>query len=86
MEFEFNAEKSAANQRKHGLDFVEAQMLWSDTDRVVVPARTENEVRWLAIGQIDGVLYSAVFTYRGDRIRLISARRSRQEEAAIYEG
>jgi uncharacterized DUF497 family protein len=38
------------------------------------------------IGRIDGKHYSAVITYREQRIRLISVRRSRQEEVAIYEG
>lgn len=86
MELEFDPEKSAANQRKHGTNFVEAQLLWADTDRVEVPARTEDEVRWVVIGQINGALHSAVITYRGDTIRLISVRRSRHEEARLYEG
>lgn len=86
MEFEYDPVKSKANQRKHGIDFTEAQALWLDVSRVEVPARTEDEPRWLVIGRIEDTYYSAVMTYRDDRVRLISARRSRKEEVAIYEG
>ena len=86
MEFEYDPRKSAANLRKHGIDFVAAQKLWDDPDRVEVPARIEDEPGWLVIGRIDGKHYSAVITFRGEKTRLISVRRSRQEEAAIYEG
>lgn len=73
------------NHRKHGIDFTDAQLLWHDPDRVEIPARTEEEPRWLVTGRIDDMYYSAVMTYREDRIRLISVRRSRKEEVAIYE-
>jgi hypothetical protein len=53
--------------------------------RVEVPARTVDEPRWLVIGQISGKYWSAVVTYREARIRIISVRRSRDEEVAIYE-
>lgn len=85
MEFEFDAGKSAANLEKHGIDFAAAQSLWNDPMRVEVPARTVDEPRWLVIGQIDGKHWSAVVTHRQQRIRIISVRRSRGEEVAIYE-
>lgn len=85
MEFEFDPRKSAANERKHGIDFVEAQALWDDPDQLEIPARTEDEARFLVIGVIAGKYWSAVITYRDDRIRIISARRSRKEEVEIYE-
>lgn len=86
MEFEFDPEKSAANHAKHGLDFVQAQALWEDSMRIEVPARTEDEPRWLVIGRIGSQHFSAVVTYRQERVRIISVRRSRAEEVAIYEG
>lgn len=86
MEFEFDPRKSASNQDKHGVGFVEAQRLWQDVLRIEVPARTQDEPRWLVIGQIDGRHWSAVVTYRDGRTRIISVRRSREEEVAIYEG
>ena len=85
MEFEFDPDKSSANEAKHGISFTEAEVLWNDPLRVEVPARTVGEARWLVIGQIEGRHWSAVVTYRDERIRLISARRSRDEEMAIYE-
>jgi len=85
MTFEYDPKKSAENKRKHGLDFEEAQALWADTNLVEVPARTDDEPRWLVVGDIDGKHWSAVITRRGDNIRLISVRRSRDEEVAIYE-
>jgi uncharacterized protein len=86
VEFEFDPAKSDANLGKHGIDFVAAQALWDDPLRVEVPARTVDEPRWLVIGQISGTHWSAVVTYRGERVRLISVRRSRVEEVEIYEG
>lgn len=86
MEFEFDPQKSQSNQQKHGIDFVEAQQLWTDVDRIGIPARTEDEARFLVIGKIRGKHWSAVITYRGTRVRIISVRRARVEEVAIYEG
>jgi uncharacterized protein len=84
--FEFDPDKSAENKRKHGIDFEVAQRLWADARLVEIPARTTDEPRWLLIGKIDEKHWSAVITRRGDNIRLISVRRSRDEEVAIYEG
>ena len=86
MEFEFDPEKSEANRRKHGIDFRQAQALWGDPDLIEIPARTTDEPRYLVVGRIEGRHWSGVITYRGDRIRIISVRRSRNEEVAIYEG
>ena len=86
MEFEFDPRKSASNKRKHGLDFVEAQELWDDPDLIEIPARTEDEPRFMVIGRIESKHWSGIVTYRDERIRIISARRSRPEEIAIYEG
>ena len=83
--FEFDAAKSESNRAKHGIDFIEAQSLWSDPMLLEIPAKTEDEPRFLAVGQIDGKHWSAVITYRGSRIRLISVRRARTEEVAFYE-
>ena len=86
MEFEFDPAKSASNLRKHGIDFTTVQELWQDVMRVEVPARTVDEPRWLVIGQIGGKHWSVVVTYREQLARIISARRSRKEEVALYEG
>ena len=84
-EFEFDETKSKGNKEKHGIDFIEIQELWEDPDRVEIPARTEDEQRSLIIGKIENIIWSAVITYREDKIRIISARRSREKEKFIYE-
>lgn len=85
LAFEFDESKSRANLEKHGIDFVQAQALWSDPDLIEIPAVTVDEPRLLVIGRIDGKHWSAVITYRNENIRIISVRRSRSEEVAIYE-
>lgn len=85
MNFEYDEAKSRANDAKHGIDFVSAQDLWKDPQRVEIPARTEGEPRWLVIGRMAGKHWSAVITRREERIRIISVRRSRVEEVTLYE-
>jgi uncharacterized DUF497 family protein len=86
MDFEFDLQKSRLNKSKHGVDFREAQHLWKDPLRLVIPARTTDEPRYLLIGKISERHWSAVFTHRGEAIRLTSVRRSRKEEIELYEG
>jgi uncharacterized DUF497 family protein len=83
--FEFDAAKSESNRTKHGIDFFEAQGLWSDPMLLEIPAKTDDELRCLVIGLMDGKHWSAVITYRGANVRLISVRRARTEEVALYE-
>jgi uncharacterized DUF497 family protein len=85
MEFEFDPRKSERNRAKHGIDFAEAQALWSDPGWTEIPATTSDEPRFLVIGKIGRKLWSAVVTYRAGRTRIISVRRSRREEADLYE-
>lgn len=85
MKFEFDREKSDTDKEKHGLDFVAAQALWDDPDLLEIPAKTTDEPRFLVIGRIAGKHWSGVITYRDDKIRIISVRRSRIEEVALYE-
>lgn len=85
MKFEHDPEKSIENKRKHGIDFEQAQALWVDSALIEIPARTSDERRWLLIGKIDEKHWSTVVTRREENIRLISVRRSRNEEVRIYE-
>ena len=85
MEFEFDLRKSNANRAKHGIDFVAAQALWLDEDRIEILARTQDEPRWLVVGKIAGRHWTAIITAREERVRIISARKSRPGEVAIYE-
>lgn len=85
MDFEFDPDKSATNLKKHGIDFPEAQTLWEDADRLLVPARTQGEARYMLVGKMGQKHWSAIFTYRGEAIRIISVRRARKEEVDAYE-
>lgn len=85
MEFEFDERKSTANKAKHGIDFFEAQALWDDVDLLEIPAKPLDEPRSIVIGKAGGKHWSAVITRRGNRIRIISVRRSRHEERDLYE-
>jgi len=83
--FEFDDLKSKSNFQKHGIDFIEAQALWNDSNLLEIPAKTLDEPRFLIIGRIKQKHWSAVITYRNGTIRLISVRRSRAEEVTLYE-
>ncbi len=85
IDFEYDHAKSLSNLKKHGIDFENAKMIWDDPNFIEVPARVQNEPRFLVIGRIGEKLWSAVITYHHDRIRIISVRRARSEEEAIYE-
>lgn len=83
--FEYDQNKSQSNLEKHGIDFIEAQKLWNDPNLLEIPARTQDESRFLVIAKIDERHWSGVITYRQPNIRIISIRRSRAEEIALYE-
>ncbi|HMG05817.1 MAG TPA: BrnT family toxin [Chthoniobacterales bacterium] len=84
MQFEFDPRKSDINKAKHGIDFVEAQTLWK-SKIILLGAKNISEKRYLAIGTIEGLHWSAIITYRGSAIRIISVRRSTQAEIDTYE-
>ncbi len=83
--FEYDLEKSQRNQSKHGIDFERAQLLWDDPKRVEIQAKSTTESRFMVIGKIDGKCWSAIATYRNEKIRIISVRRSRNDEVEFYE-
>lgn len=83
--FEFDKTKSDANIKKHGIDFREAQKLWKDPKLLEIEAKSEKERRYIVIGRIEEKVWSAVITYREDKIRIISVRRSRATEVELYE-
>ena len=85
MEFEYDPAKSRANVQKHGIDFEDAQDLWRDSGLLILPSRLTKEPRLLAIGKILDRHWTAVFTERAGKVRLISVRRSRVEERSLYD-
>ncbi len=84
VQFEWDEAKSAANLAKHGIDFPDAIFLWTDPQRLTLPSRDPRESRELVIGSIAGVYWTAIATQRGQRVRIISVRRSRDNEKKLY--
>lgn len=74
IEFEFDKRKSQINKNKHGINFIEAQAIWEDSNRIEIPAKTIDEERSLLIGRIADKYWSAILTYRGEKVRIISVR------------
>lgn len=83
--FEFDHAKSQSKLAKHGIDFVDARALWNDPAAIEVPAKLKDEPRFMVIGQIGGKYWPSIVAYREASVRIISVRRSRAEEMAIYE-
>ena len=86
MIFEWDLDKSITNKAKHDIDFASTKTLWSDVNRVEIHASHPVEDRWILIGKKDSKIWTAIFTLRGNTIRIISARRSRKKEVDLYEG
>jgi uncharacterized DUF497 family protein len=86
MYFEYDPAKSASNLSKHGIDFDQAKALWEDPWMLEAPAKTEDEPRFISIGKVEGKYWAAIWTPRGDAVRIISVRRARKEEIGYYEG
>jgi uncharacterized DUF497 family protein len=86
MPFEWDPPKSIANKEKHGIDFETAKRLWSDENRVEIHALHSMEERWILIGKKEDKLWTAIYTWRGNTIRIISVRRSREKEVDLYDG
>ena len=82
--FEFDKNKSESNKRKHGIDFESARKLWEDLNRIEIPARWVDEPWFLLIARLDEDIWSAIFTLRKNRIRIVSVRKSRDDEKEIY--
>src|SRR6266498_868301 len=84
IRFEFDLTKSAINNAKHGVRLEEAQQLWKEAS-VIVEARSKDEPRFMVIGKIGERFFTCIFTERQGVIRLISLRRSRDDEKKIYD-
>jgi len=84
MTFEFDPNKSAANLAKHQIDFIRAQGLWLDPDGLTIPVKSRTETRDVLIAKLDGEIWAAVFTVRGESLRLISVRRAHEDEKIAY--
>ena len=81
--FQWHAAKSVANLAKHGIDFNDASMVFYEP-HVVLKSSYSLEQRWIAIGEFETRVIAVIFTYRNNEIRIISARRARENEERAY--
>ena len=87
MGFEWNAYKARVNLRKHGVDFSDAATVFDDPLAVTLPEEGGEESRFVTIGSdAEGHLLVVVYAWRGDAIRIISAREATPRERRQYEG
>lgn len=84
--FEWDQNKSAENQEKHGVAFSLAQYAFADPRRVITEdlAHSDDETRYFCFGEVEGGILTVRFTYRGGVIRIIGAGYWRKGKA-IYE-
>jgi uncharacterized DUF497 family protein len=86
MEFEWDEVKNQQNIAKHGIDFVDAQAIFARPMLVRPDVRQEyGEKRWIALGELRGVVVVTVFTQRGRKIHIISIRKGNKHERQIYQ-
>ncbi len=84
MQFEYDRSKSKTNKEKHGIDFEEGKEIWT-SPVVEIRSKYDDEPRKLVIGHIKQKFWTAIITIRNGIIRIISIRRSREEEKKLYE-
>ena len=88
MEFEYDAAKAALNFKKHGLTFEEAATIFDDPMAYTFadPDHSVGEERWLVLGMSHSArLFAVIYTHRGEKYRIISARLATKRERKIYE-
>lgn len=84
-DFEWDETKDLDNQEKHGFSFEEARLIWDGDTYTVQDKRPYPETRWIAIGSLDAhTILFVVYTWRGQRKRIISAREAEPHEKQKY--
>jgi len=84
---QWDAEKAAANLRKHGVDFADAETALRDEMAMTVPDDDPEGERFVTLGMdAVGRLLVVVYEWRDDHVRLISARKASRAERRQYEG
>jgi uncharacterized DUF497 family protein len=84
-DFEWDEGKRAANLAKHGVDFVRASRVFSGEIIERIDDRVDyREIRIGCLGEIEGRVYAVTYTWRGDKRRIISARKANERETQLY--
>jgi uncharacterized DUF497 family protein len=87
MNYQWDPVKAKTNVKKHGIEFADAVGVFDDADAITLEdPDSEGEQRFLSIGlDILGRIIVVAYTYRGDEVRVISARKATKQEVRIYE-
>jgi len=86
VEFEWDTAKAQANLRKHRVPFLKACEVFKDVNRLerLDTSGLYGEERWIALGRVEQTILFVVYAQRGQRTRLISARRATRNEERCY--
>lgn len=84
LKFEWDEAKNIANKKKHGVSFELAAHWFANGEPFIISSNRDEETRFKAIIDAEDDILTVVFTYRNDKIRIISARRASREERKIY--
>jgi uncharacterized DUF497 family protein len=86
MDYEWDARKAQKNLEKHGVDFADAVSVFDDLNTITIEDTCEQEQRFVSIGMdCFAMILVVVYTWRGDNIRIISARKATRKEQKHYE-
>jgi uncharacterized DUF497 family protein len=87
LEFEWDPAKDASNLVKHGITFADAARVFDDPHHLIGDSTKPEygEIRRLAVGRVDNRFITVIFTEREEKLRIISARRTRQDERRQYD-
>ncbi|MEO0015315.1 MAG: hypothetical protein RLZZ535_3704 [Cyanobacteriota bacterium] len=83
MKLEWDENKRQSNLKKHGFDFIDAKNVLQN-DHLLKQTFYSGEERWLAVGLLEDLEVTIIYTKRQDKTRIISMRRSRHEERRAY--
>jgi len=87
MDYEWDPAKARSNLRKHGVDFADAVSVFPDDYALTIPDDDPSEERFVTIGMDAlGRILVVIYTWRGRRIRIISARKADSYERKQYKG
>ena len=85
MKFTWDEKKRRRNLEKHGIDFADVEIIFSQPILVKLDTRRDyQEARWAALGQLKDEVVFLAYTLRGEDVRIISIRRANKKERKIY--
>jgi uncharacterized protein len=87
VDYQWDPDKASVNRKKHSVDFADAVGVFEDSLSLTIDdSGSQEEPRWITLGaDFGGRLLVVVYTYRGEAIRLISARKATKKERDCYE-